>query len=185
MHAWLAVLALVSGCSTMTLRIPRDDLQRDLAKRFPVEADKHVVVLRASDPWLEFPGRPEVLAVRLRLAAITPLDGAQLHGSTRVEGRLEYVAAEHAFYLREPRVTELFLHPPRGEGAVARLMSGTKAGVGLRIVERAARSAIVELLKRRPVYRLDASRSRKEAKAIRHLRSVRVEDQDLVLEVGL
>lgn len=183
MPAWLTVLVLVSGCST-TLRIPRDDLQRDLAKRFPVEADKHVVVVTASDPWLEFPGKPDTLAIRLRLAAITADDRTRLHGATRIEGRLEYVAAEHAFYLRDPRVTELHLLPPRDGGTLARLTRGARGALGLRIVERAARSALVELLRHRPVYRLDANRSEKEAKAIRHLRSVRVEDQDLVLEVG-
>jgi hypothetical protein len=172
MRTVLALVMLLAGCSTMTLRIPRDDLQADMAKRFPVEADKHVVTLRASDPRLELLGHVNRLAVRLRLQATSASGNTQLTGTSRVEGRIEYVEAEHAFYLRDPRVTELQLdsanHIP-----------------GQRLIERASRSALETLLRTHPVYRLDRTRSEKEAKAIRHLRSVRVEDQDLVLEVGL
>ncbi|MBA3462965.1 MAG: DUF1439 domain-containing protein [Deltaproteobacteria bacterium] len=172
MRTVLVALVLLAGCSTMTLRIPRDDLQADMAKRFPVEADKHVVTLTASDPQLELLGSVNRLAVRLRLQAASAGGTSQLSGTSRVEGRIEYVAAEHAFYLRDPKVTELQL-------------DSSDRIAGQRLIERASRSALETLLRRHPVYRLDGKRSEKEAKAIRHLRSVRVEDQDLVLEVGI
>lgn len=172
MRTVLVALVLLAGCSTMTLRIPREDLQADMAKRFPVEADKHVVVLTASDPQLELLGNVNRLAVRLRLQAASSSGDSQLTGTSRVEGRIEYVAAEHAFYLRDPQVTELQL-------------DSANRGPGQRLIERASRSALETLLRTHPVYRLDRNRSPKEAKAIRHLRKVRVEDQDLVLEVGI
>lgn len=183
---WVPVLtlALVAGCSTMTMRISRAELQSDLAKRFPVEADKHVVVLTASDPRIDMPGN-NALAVRLRLDAVSATGGSHLSGTTRVQGRIEYVAAEHAFYVRDPKVTELVLHPPEGDGWISRATDRARDAIGTRLIERAARSAVEELLRRRPVYRLDARRGPKEAKAIRHLRSVRVEGDDLVLVVGL
>lgn len=172
MRTVLALVVLLAGCSTMTLRIPRDDLQTDMAKRFPVEADKHVVTLRASDPQLELLGQVNRLAVRLRLQATSASGNSQLTGTSRVEGRIEYVEAEHAFYLRDPQVTELQL-------------DSANSIPGKRLIERASRSAVEAMLRTHPVYRLDRNRSEKEAKAIRHLRSVRVENQDLVLEVGL
>jgi hypothetical protein len=172
MRTVLVLVMLVAGCSTVTLRIPRDDLQTDMAKRFPIEADKHVVILTASDPQLELLGNVNRIAVRLRLQATTTSGDSQLTGTSRVEGRIEYVEAEHAFYLRDPKVTEL-------------QMDSADHVPGVRLIERASRSAVETLLRTHPVYRLDQRRSEKEAKAIRHLRSVRVEDQDLVLEVGL
>jgi hypothetical protein len=177
--------ALLSGCSTMTMRIPRSELQTDMAKRFPVEANKHVVILEASDPQIEFPGKTDVLGVRLRLHATSRSGNSQLSGTTRVEGRIAYVEAEHAFYLRAPRVTELELDPPHGDVSLARLMDGASEVVDAKLIEHASRVVIEELLRTHPVYRLDANRSNREAKAIRHLRNVHIEGEDLVLEVGL
>ncbi len=160
----MVAFALLSACSTMTIRIPRSELQADMARRFPVETDKHVVLLKASDPQIELFG--DKAAVRLRLEATS--HHSRLTGTSRVEGRIEYVATEHAFYLRDPKVTELVLDAESKP-----------------LLERACRSAVELLLRTHPVYRLDANRSAKEAKAIRHLRSVHVEDEHLVLEVGL
>jgi hypothetical protein len=163
------VLVLVTACSA-TIRISRDELQDDLAKQFPREIDKHVFTLRASEPRVEFPGL-DLLAVRLRLEAMSASGNSRLAGNVRAAGRIEYVAAEQAFYLRDPKVTELTMD---------HASSISRSG----LVERGARAAVEELLRRHPVYRLDPRRS-KDAKAIRHLRSVRIEDQELVLEVGL
>lgn len=57
--------------------------------------------------------------------------------------------------------------------------------LGPHLVERAIAEGLEEVLARHPVYRLDAARNEREAKAIRHLRSVTVDGQALVLEVGL
>lgn len=177
--AW--VLAL-TACSS-TIRISRDELQADLAKQFPRDVDKHVLTLRASEPQVEFPGSPDILAVRLRLEATSASGNSRLAGTVGAAGRIEYVAGERAFYLRDPQVTELVLHPAEGEGTFSRAVNHAGSAFGQKLVERAARVAIVELLRRRPIYVLDARR-KKDAKAIRHLRSVRIEGQDLVLEVG-
>jgi hypothetical protein len=180
-RAAVLAIALASGCSTMTMRIPRSELQTDMARRFPVVADRHVVIVEASEPQIEFPGKPDVLGVRLRLRATSHSGNSQLGGTARVEGRIAYVEAEHAFYLRDPEVTALALDPPHGDGSLARLANAADA----RLLERASRAVIQELLRTHPVYRLDASRSKREAKAIRHLRTVHIEGDDLVLEVGL
>ena len=128
-----------------------------------------------TDPHLEFSGARDVLALRMKLAADGP--AGHLSGDVRVEGRIAYVAAEHAFYLRDPKVTDLRIERPDPASLVGR--------VGTDLLERAARSAAEEVLRRHPIYRLDAARSEKEGKAIRHLRSVHTDGQDLVLEVGL
>lgn len=182
---WIALsLVLAAGCSTMTLRIPRTELQADMATRFPAEVDKRVIVLRASAPQIEFPGAPDVMAVRLRVDATSASGNSQLGGSARVEGRIEYVETEHAFYLRDPEVTDLELDPPQGDGSLARAAGDAHLVVGFELVERAMRAAIEELLRHEPVYRLDARRE-KDAKAMRHLRRVRIVGQDLVAEVSL
>lgn len=180
----IAVVLVAAGCST-TMRISRGELQADLARRFPVEADKRLVVVRAANPQIELPGGRDLLGVRLDLDAVSASGNSHLRGSARVEGRVEYVRAEHAFFLRDPRVTELVLLPPAGDGALARVVDHADHVFGGTLVEHAARAAIEQLLRTHPIYRLDARRSTKEAKAIRHLRSVHVDGQDLVLEVAL
>ena len=176
-------LALISGCSTITMRISRPDLQADLAARFPVDIDKHVVMVRLSEPALDLPGTRDRLGLRLRIDASTA--HSHLGGTVRVEGDLGYVTADHAFYLREPRVPELRLDPVDASSANDGRLARLRAGVGSRVFEDAARLAIEETLRTRPIYRLVATRSEREAKAIRHLRQVHVDGQDLVLEVGL
>lgn len=181
----IALFLLASACSTLTMRVSRSELQADLAKRFPREVDKRVVKIRASDPQIDFTGRADLLGVRLRLEAESASGNSRAGGTARVEGTLEYVEAEHAFYLRHAQVTELVLAPPEGSGRLSNALGHVSGALGNDLVERAARSAIEELLERHPIYRLDAARSKREAKAIRHLKSARIEGQDLVLEVGL
>lgn len=168
MRMQIAALLVLASCTT-TMRVSREDLQDDVARRFPREIDKRVVVVRASEPQIEFPGAPDVLGLRLHVDVALASGRSQLAGTARVEGRLDYVASEHAFYLREPRVTELELDAPEGTRHLSRAV---------------AREAIVELLRDHPLYRLDARRSEREAKAIRHLRSAHIRGQDLVLTVG-
>jgi hypothetical protein len=181
--AALIVIVSLSACS-MTMRIPRSQLQADMARRFPVDIDKHLVIVTASDPTIEFLGRTDVPALGLRVRMTSASGNSQVEGASRVEGRIEYVEAEHAFYLREPRVTELALAPATGSGTLARVVDGANAHYSARLVERAARAAIEQLLRAHPIYRLDPTRSEKEAKAIRHLRHVHIDGDDLVLEVG-
>ena len=170
------VLVLLCACST-TIRISRDDLQADVAKHFPHEIDKHAVAIRLSDPEVALPG--SMLQLQVRVEATTVTGRSNVVGAARVEGKLEYVAAEHAFFLREPRVIELNLEPATGPGHAAHLFN--RAGNGL--VETAARAVIVDVLLRHPIYRLDPAKP-KDAKAIRHLRSARIEDGSLLLRVG-
>ena len=159
-----AFLIVLAGCTT-TMRVSRDELQADVAKRFPRDIDKVVVTLHASDPEIDFPGPPDLLGIRMHVEASTPSGHHRTSGTARVEGRLEYDADEHAFYLREPRVTELAVESPRFESV--------------------ARGAIVEMLVRHPIYRLDERRSKREARAVHHLRAAHIDGHDLVLTVGL
>jgi hypothetical protein len=175
-----AFLIAAAGCTT-TMRISRQELQADVVKRFPRDIDKHVVTLRASDPVIDFPGSPDMLGVSVRLDATTDSGNSHLGGTARVVGRLEYVSGEHAFYLRDGKVTELTLERPDGGGHLARAMHHADNA----LLERVARSALEELLRRQPIYRLDANRSKREAKAIRHIREAHIDGKDLVLRVGL
>lgn len=182
MHTlWVtAFLIAAAGCST-TMRISQSELQADLAKRFPRDIDKHVVTLRASDPTIDFPGTRDMLGVRVRVDVTTASGSSHVGGTARVEGRLEYMSAEHAFYLREPHITELALERADGNGHLTHALHHTDD----RLVDHLVRAAVEELLRRHPVYRLDASRSPREAKAIRHLREAHIDGHDLVLRVGL
>jgi hypothetical protein len=155
---------VVSGCTT-TMRISRDELQADIAKRFPKHVDTVVIELRASDPQIDFPGGPDLLGVRMRVEAATASGHHRVTGTARVEGRLEYDAVQHAFFLRDPHVTNLAVDSP--------------------VLEHLVQSAVEELLQRHPIYRLDERRSEREAKAIRHLREAHIDGKDLVLTVGL
>ena len=163
----LALLVLCA-CST-TIRVSRDDLQAEVANHFPREIDKRVVVLRLSDPEVSLPGSR--LDLRVRVEATTFTGRSTVAGTARVDGQLEYVEAEHAFYLRQPRVTQLDLDPATGPGHAAHLFNRVDTtGV--------VRAGIVDVLVRHPIYRV------KDPKAARHLRSARIEDGKLLLRVG-
>ena len=149
------VLLLLCACST-TIRVSRDELQADIAKHFPHEIDKRFVVVRLSDPEVSLPGSRFDLRVRVEATTIT--GRSTVAGTARVDGQLEYVEAEHAFYLRQPRVTELHLEPATGPGHAAHLFNRVD-------VTGATRAVIIDVLLRHPIYRL------KDPKAIRHLRS--------------
>jgi hypothetical protein len=122
-------------------------------------------MVHASDPEIDFPGPPDMLGIRMHVEATTPSGHHRTNGTARVEGRLEYAASEHAFYLRDPRVTELAIESPH--------------------LESVARGAIVEMLAHHPIYRLDERRSKREARAVHHLRDAHIDGRDLVLTVGL
>ena len=157
-------LIVLAGCTT-TMRISRDELQADVAKRFPRDIDKIVLTVHASEPQIDFPGPPDLLGVRMNVDASTPSGHHHTSGTARVEGRLEYDSDQHAFYLRDAHVTELTVDPP--------------------VLEHVARGAIVDMLSRHPIYRLDERRSKREAKAVHHLRDAHIDGKDLVLTVGL
>jgi len=164
------------------MRMSRDELQADITKRFPRDYDKQVITLRMSDPQIEFfPGRPDIMGVRVRLDVTSASGNSHIGGTANVEGALEYVKAEHAFYLRAANVKELALDRPEGKGLGAQLLWKT-SDAGL---EHLARHAVEDGLQQHPIYRLDAKRSKREAKAIRHLRAAHIDGRDLVLTVGL
>jgi len=183
MRSWIGVTAFLLAClgCTTTMRVSREELQADIAKRFPRDYDKLVIQLRASDPQIDFPGAPDRLGVRVHIDVTTTSGNSHVGGTARVEGRLEYDSTDHAFYLRGAKVTDLALEQPDGNGHLSRALNHA----GDAWLEHAARVAVEESLERHPIYRLDARRSKREAKAIRHLREAHVDGRDLVLTVGL
>lgn len=162
------VLLLLCACST-TIRVSRDDLQAQVAEHFPHEIDKRVVVIRLQDPDVSLPGSR--LDLRVHVEATTITGRSTVAGTARVDGQLEYVAAEHAFYLRQPRVTQLDFEPATGPGHAAHLFNRVD-------ITGVTRAVLLDVLARHPIYRL------KDPKAIRHLRSARIEDGSLLLRVG-
>jgi hypothetical protein len=161
-------LVVLCACST-TIRVSRDELQADIAEHFPHEIDKRLVVVRLSDPEVSLPGSR--FDLRVRVEATTMTGRSTVAGTARVDGQLEYIEAEHAFYLRQPRVTQLDLEPATGPGHAARLWNRVD-------VTSTVRAVILDVLSRHPIYRV------KDPKAIRHLRSARIEDGSLLLKIG-
>ncbi|HUS32267.1 MAG TPA: DUF1439 domain-containing protein [Kofleriaceae bacterium] len=179
---WVTAFLIALTACTTTMRISRDELQADLSKRFPKDIDKQIVRLQLSEPQIEFfPGRPDILGVRVHVDITTESGNSHVAGTANVEGALEYVEAEHAFYLRAARVKVLTLERPDGPGRAARLLDHASDAA----LKHAARIAIEEVLERHAIYRLDAKRSPREAKAIRHLREAHIDGHDLVLRVGM
>jgi hypothetical protein len=167
----------------LTLTLTREELQRDLATRFPVEIDHHVVVVRLADPVLEFPGVGDHVALRVTVVLSSLL--ANSTGDLRVEGRIAYVEAEHAFYLREPNITSFHMNAPTPGSPAGGLLERVNDHVDSATLDHLARAGAEQALRQRPIYRLDAARSENEARAIRHLRALHVRNDALLIEVGL
>jgi len=163
----IALAAANSACGiTFRHSYTRDDLRARLAKRFPIERQKSVFVVRLTDPDVTFPGGDRVgISVNVEVAALGTLVS---RGRATLDGVPSYQAEDGGIYVRDPVVSSLEI-----QGAGAARAEG---------VRQAASTAIARVFAERPLYTLDPARSPKEARARQHLRRIWIEGDRLVIE---
>ncbi|MDG9666588.1 DUF1439 domain-containing protein [Hahella sp. CR1] len=89
------------------------DLQRYLTAHFPIETRKYLLGVRLHDPWVRLDDARNRIAVGARVELQLP-GGFISTGVVEMEGVLSYSPQEGAFYLFDPQITDLQLHPIPG-----------------------------------------------------------------------
>lgn len=177
--ALLAVLLLAAAglyglqARYRVVRISEAQLQAQLKQRFPLEQRVlRFFQLRLTEPQLEF--LPESQRVALALDARLSAHGFSAAGSwggqLQLEAGLRYEEAGGAFHLVDPVLTRFALEGLSEERA-ARLQA-------------AAQIWLQEWFREKPVYALDRKDFR-QGTAHRVLRDLRIENREVVLELGL
>jgi hypothetical protein len=169
-----ALTLLASSCGTYTVVMTRDDLQRRVEARFPVERDLPLGSLTFSNPVVRLDPGSDRIGLRMDAeAAAIPLAAALIgpvrRGSVELSGGLRYEPATAELFLASPRVESLSIDgiPPRLSEDLKVLLTGLG----------------VDLLGNRPIHKLEGRNLREKA-AILALRSVEVRDGRLVATLG-
>jgi hypothetical protein len=162
----MVFLVLASGCS---YRLTREQLQGRIEQRFP-----QVVPLPAAggielkNPQVSFPGEDGTLALDLDVGHES---GSSAHVS--IAGLVTYEKEQAAFYLREPRKVRV---------SNLRLADANLGKILEQVFNALLPSLLGRLLDGLPVYQLDDKKP-EEAKVKQGLRSVRVRDGALLIEM--
>ena len=163
----LAVVTANGGCGiTFRHSYSRDELRARVAKRFPIERQKSVFVVRLTDPDVTFPGGD-----RLGLSAnveVLALGAVVSRGRVTLDGVPSYRPEDGGIYVRDPEVRSLTI-----EGA-----GSGRADQARQVVT----AAIARVFAERPLYTLDPAHSPKEARARAHLRRIWIEGDRLMIE---
>jgi uncharacterized protein DUF1439 len=165
--ALAAAVATAAACGvTFRHSYTRDELRARVAKRFPIERQKAMFVVRLTDPDVTFPGGDRLgLAANVEVLALGAPVG---RGRVTLDGVPSYRTEDGGIYVRDPVVRSLDF-----AGASPERMETAR---------QVASSAIARLFAEKPVYTLDPARSQKEARAREHLRRLWIEGQRLMIE---
>lgn len=164
-----ACLLFLGGCGhVFTLKYSATELNDRLTPLFPLQQQQGPFTVKLTEPVVR------LNSTENRIGILFDVDvqglGIRTGGTTLIEGTVEYRRDTRAFYVVKPSVQALTLKGMPG------------------IVEVTLREAInlvgALALKDRPLYTLDPKLS-KEALAITYLRTVKVSDNHLVVEVSL
>lgn len=152
-----------------TLELSEDELQQKINKRVPIEKKKlfFTVLVSAIDVQLKEGSDRIGLLADMEVRSPHLSSGK---GQAHLDGKLTYKPADGSFYLQEPVVSKLrFENIPEKYHAVIRT-----------IFQRAISKRLIDT----PIYKLNENKTKHQiAKTL--LKSVKVVDQKLVLELGL
>ena len=152
-----------------TVELSEDELQQKINKRVPIEKKKllFTVLVSAIDVQLKEGSDRIGLVADMEIRSPHLSSGK---GRALMDGMLSYSQKDGNFYLLEPQVREVSFDniPDKYHGLLRKLFQ----------------RAVQKRLANTPVYKLDESKTKhKIAKTL--LKSVKVENQKLVLELGL
>lgn len=167
----LIALSLLSiqTVQAWTIELSEADLQKKIDKRVPIEKKKLIFTVLVSAIDVELKEGSD----RIGLLADMEIRSAHLSsgkGRAVLDGKLDYRPDKGTFYFQEPLVREVtFENIPEKYHSLLKTIF---------------QQAITKRLANTPVYKLDKSKTKHQlAKAL--LKSVRVVDGRLVLEMGL
>jgi hypothetical protein len=140
-HLCALALALALGCSgtdgLLSFELTRDDIQKRLDAKFPIEKEKLFVKVVLADPRVLLePGKDSIgidLEVTVDAPALEPRSGR-----LAARGRLSYDAEKQAFFLREPSIERIDLgslkpeHADRARKAIRARRQGAQGDRGRR-----------------------------------------------------
>ena len=153
-----------------TIRLSAGEIQSELAHKFPLEKRELIFTARFSNPTVGIDSSSNRVSLQFS-TTISSLGMRAVGGRTMAEGALRYDANSGDLYLVDPvvkvREFELTGLPVKYQGAASAFLE----------------KGLFEFLKRAPIYRLK-SRDSKLLALSRVLKSIRVDDGDLLIELG-
>jgi hypothetical protein len=174
--AWLLLLVPLWLCASCResafrkeLKFTAAQLQEKVEKHFPLEQKNALVRVEFSDPLVILKKGDERLGLRAGVEVV-PIVGRAYRGVLEADARVEYRPHKGEFYLVDTRLRELEIEEvPEKYRQVAQEMAN-----------QLLKKHLAELF----VYRLHPGDFKKSLARL-VLRSVRVEEGELVLEIGL
>ena len=173
----LALLALVAGtcgsCASGVFRkelvFHREELQQKIEREFPLETKKSLITASFSAPVVLLAEGSDRMGIGLAVKVVLP-GGKKFHGDVEVDGALQYRPENGELFVVNPRVRQLQIAelPERYRGPAQEVVS--------KMVKHYLSSVLIYQLKQDDF---------KHSLARLVLKSVRVEEGNLVVEIGL
>ena len=175
----LIVLVILLGvvgdwaCSSSPFRkrmvFTREDLQKKVAPQFPLKQKGKLIAVTFSQPLVVLEKGGDRLGLQLDVK-VAPALGKKYEGRAEVDGEIEYRPDKGEFFVVDPQVRRLHIDdvPQKYQEPIRQL----------------ANKAATRFLADVPVYKLD-QKNFKQSLAKLVLKSVLVENGELVVEVGL
>lgn len=162
---------LFRSFSHRTVHLTASQIKAELQKKFPYERRELVAAIRFLDPDFKIDATTSrvTFAISIQAAAIGT---KPIQERATAEGSLRYESSTGDLFLDSSKVTLVdSLNPKPREDKKNTLVED--------IIEK----ALTEYLSRKPLYRL-SDRDSKTIAARRALRSIRIEDGDILIELG-
>lgn len=153
----------------VTFVLTREYLQSQIVAAFPYEKRELLYTLAVRDPKLVLTDKSDRIGLSVNLE-VSALGGKKMHGSLIAAAGLRYDPVQTAFFLDNPRVTEV-------------LIDGLPKSISSRIPG-VATTALQGVLKGKPVYRLTET----DAKSFllrRTLKAVKINNGNVEATLGV
>jgi hypothetical protein len=158
------LLLLTTGCAArLRVAMTGEQIERELSKSFPVTRSYSVLCVELSNPKIAL--QPGSDRIGLKLIATAGVAIVKVNGSVTVSGKLRYEPDTSQFFLDAPVVTSLEL-PGLPETQQPQLLDTINV-------------AVQAVLPTVPIHKLE------EGSKKMFLRAVRVEDGQVIAELGL
>ena len=170
LQIWQNILTLFKRLlPSYTFSLKAKDLEKKIIHAFPIKIKKSIFVFKITDPEVILPeGSVDRIAIGMSIKVTIPgLLAAK--GKAIVEGEVDYDSDQGEFFFFDPEIKEMDIH-----GLPGRYSEKVRG-----IFESIIRSALGEM----SIFKFDQD-DKKQKIAKRLLKSVRIEDECLKIQVG-